>query len=424
MPSYYLNSVTGDDLNDGLSETTPWKTITQLQAFIDANSPGLVAGDTVYFARQCTFAGNIEIKDSGELGNPITFNAYGTGSKPTIDAGNVDVGGPPGSCIGCWSGRSYITIKNLKLQNAKYYAIDVDTCDNWLVDGCEITDSGVGVNCNSNHSIFRNNYIHDLRMVIADGTPDNDYGAIAFNVALSTYCTFENNQIIDCRAVSPDYGYDGAAFEIWRTVQNCSFLRNYVKNCDCFMEAGGEGSDTFSDCVFAYNVIVDCYGGLSQMHLTSGFNIGTVNNIAFYNNTFIQPYDEAHVAVWFSIGAAPTSGQAIYRNNIFVMAGSNNWGMRFGTVTHTNNIIFGVNIGVTLHATEKNVDPQFVNTGSGDYHLRVGSPGIDAGANVSLTQDYDGTVVGSSPDIGAFEYVAPANVVGSRFHIWSGTEWV
>lgn len=50
-------------------------------------------------------------------------------------------------------------------------------------------------------------------------------------------------------------------------------------------------------------------------------------------------------------------------------------------------------------------DPLFVNAGT-DFHLQAGSPAINAGVNVGLTTDYDGSVVpqGPAPDIGAYEY--------------------
>jgi hypothetical protein len=54
-----------------------------------------------------------------------------------------------------------------------------------------------------------------------------------------------------------------------------------------------------------------------------------------------------------------------------------------------------------------NMDPRFVNAGSGDFHLMIGSPAIDAadpGSTVST--DYDSVMrpQGAGRDLGAFEY--------------------
>ena len=59
-------------------------------------------------------------------------------------------------------------------------------------------------------------------------------------------------------------------------------------------------------------------------------------------------------------------------------------------------------------ASNVNVDPQFV--GSGDFHLRVGSPLIDAGTATPQgglsASDLEGNprIIGVAPDIGAYEY--------------------
>jgi hypothetical protein len=62
-------------------------------------------------------------------------------------------------------------------------------------------------------------------------------------------------------------------------------------------------------------------------------------------------------------------------------------------------------------------DPKFVNASGNfsqptDFKLAAGSPAIDAGADVGLTSDFEGTPVpqGTAPDIGAFEYKAAAYV--------------
>jgi hypothetical protein len=62
-------------------------------------------------------------------------------------------------------------------------------------------------------------------------------------------------------------------------------------------------------------------------------------------------------------------------------------------------------------------DPLFTNAAGGDFTLQATSPAIDAGADVGLTSDYQGTAVpqGAGPDIGAYEYTV--TIGDSQFQI-------
>jgi len=57
--------------------------------------------------------------------------------------------------------------------------------------------------------------------------------------------------------------------------------------------------------------------------------------------------------------------------------------------------------GQDAHSIASN--PLFVDFANYDFHLRAGSPCINAGMGVGLIEDYDGDPVGAFPDIGAFE---------------------
>ena len=82
--TYYV-SASGNDNNDGLSESTPIKTTKKL------NKLSLVAGDTIAFKRGEIFTGaSLEINASGSDENPITVCSYGSGDKPKILAQQYD----------------------------------------------------------------------------------------------------------------------------------------------------------------------------------------------------------------------------------------------------------------------------------------------------------------------------------------------
>ncbi|NLV20347.1 MAG: T9SS type A sorting domain-containing protein [Bacteroidetes bacterium] len=77
--TYYISS-SGNDSANGLSESTPWKTISKLNSSFYIIKPG----DRILFKRGDTFHGTIKITKSGTSASPIYFGAYGTGDKPII----------------------------------------------------------------------------------------------------------------------------------------------------------------------------------------------------------------------------------------------------------------------------------------------------------------------------------------------------
>ena len=80
---YYVDAVSGNDSNTGISETTPWKTIAQVNAF------GFRSGDQILFRRGQVWRERLLISSSGSPGNPIIFGAYGDGNNPTINGANI-----------------------------------------------------------------------------------------------------------------------------------------------------------------------------------------------------------------------------------------------------------------------------------------------------------------------------------------------
>lgn len=76
---YYVDATLGDNVQDGQSEATAWKTVAKV------NATALQPGDTVLFKRGETWREKLVVPSSGTLGAPITFGAYRTGAKPRLD---------------------------------------------------------------------------------------------------------------------------------------------------------------------------------------------------------------------------------------------------------------------------------------------------------------------------------------------------
>lgn len=74
QPTYYLDAAAGNDANNGLSPSTPWKTLVKL------NQAGISSGSTILFQRGQIFDGFLRPQNSG-----ISYDAYGTGTEPVIN---------------------------------------------------------------------------------------------------------------------------------------------------------------------------------------------------------------------------------------------------------------------------------------------------------------------------------------------------
>lgn len=73
--TYYVSSI-GSDASDGLTPDSAWQTISKV------NAANLQPGDSVLFRRGDVWRQMLQPATSGTAGNPITFGAYGTGTRP------------------------------------------------------------------------------------------------------------------------------------------------------------------------------------------------------------------------------------------------------------------------------------------------------------------------------------------------------
>ncbi len=110
--TYYVSSSTGNDANDGTSESSPWQTIDKVNEVVfEENS-------TILFKRGDLFRGGIKPKG---VKKELSFSAYGTGELPII-AGSVE--------IGDWQPTTHPKLDNTKVWEAQ-------------VSHLPLTDSGI-----------------------------------------------------------------------------------------------------------------------------------------------------------------------------------------------------------------------------------------------------------------------------------------
>jgi len=401
--SYYVDSTSGSDSNSGTSSAAPWKSLGKV------NSTAFQAGETINFKRGSIWTGTtLVIDSSGVAGNPVTYQAYGTGNRPEIVA-------PSGN----WQTSINVTgdwnvVKDFLLRDGHQAGIQLSPGgDHNTVQDIEVTNAGFGVFIQGQYNLITRNYVHDTKIIVSDATPSNDYGATCY------WIEAPNNEVsynrgINCRAPSIDFGYDGGFVEVWRQGDNSYIHHNYAENTNGFFELGASGSGSAQNIKVAYNVIVNVTGpgsGTSICFNTGSYNIN-VTGFKFENNTFVSR--SGHPDAYRVFGCRSDLTFLQLRNNIFysdIQIASN------GASTHTNNLYYMVNmvsgsgIGYSLGSGEKTGNPLFVNVAVVDLslldlRLLALSPAIDAGIDLGYSEDFEGKTVpaGSAPDLGAYEY--------------------
>jgi polysaccharide deacetylase len=76
--TYFVDATNGDDAADGLSQANAWKSIAKV------NGSSFLPGDQILFKRGEVWRESLVPPSSGSAGNPIKFDAYGSGEAPTI----------------------------------------------------------------------------------------------------------------------------------------------------------------------------------------------------------------------------------------------------------------------------------------------------------------------------------------------------
>jgi len=104
--NYYVDSILGDDSNNGLSIQHPWKSLEKV------NNTEFLPGDSILFRKKGIWSGGLDIYSRGVSENPIVFSAYGTGEKPLIQ-GNGKVQAP----IFIHNSASFVTINGFAVTN-------------------------------------------------------------------------------------------------------------------------------------------------------------------------------------------------------------------------------------------------------------------------------------------------------------------
>lgn len=176
--TYYIDCQSGNDANDGLSTSTPWRT------FANVNSRTLGPGDSVLLKRGtlCVGIGSLVPKGSGTSASPITIGAYGTGALPHIDCGTA---------TGAWGCVFVLNYEGYVIRDLEVSGTKVDTWDG---------PSGIYLESSvSKKSYFRlyNVIAHDVWYGISIGAYKYGNGGALYNRSLGNNTGYLDDVVLD-----------------------------------------------------------------------------------------------------------------------------------------------------------------------------------------------------------------------------------
>ncbi len=185
--NYYIDSIAGNDANDGLSPFTAW------QSLKNVNATTFTPGDSILFNCGCTWSGvMLHPLGSGSLGNPIVVSKYGTGNLPQINGNTAKLANQQAVYL---NNQEYFTLSNLDITN-NYQATSTKTA---VKMGIYVTASDFGVV----HSVtLKDLVIHDVLGTYYSNV--NSGGIFCEITGSSKVTTFDSLLIEHCKVYNVD----------------------------------------------------------------------------------------------------------------------------------------------------------------------------------------------------------------------------
>src|ERR1035437_5600261 len=300
---YYISS-SGNDSNNGLSSSTPWKTITKVNSSFSTLKPG----DRILFNRGDTFYGTLIVNGSGDAinwtgaeavirkndwtldrctitnhtGDVLTYTSLGSNHIATANYGYFiqnDL-----RCVtsyGEWyhntsTGKFYMyfggvdpSTKTVKVATINNLACNKTGSDYITIDNLSFTGSinnAIEFSFNSDHCIVQN---CNVTFAGEDG--------IRFS---GSYGTINNNYVGDCNRTGIGVYYNGTNNVITNnTIKNIGIVKGLSKSISGIWSPTCGIADEYNNCLIQYNTIENIgYDGI-----IIGGDIVTVKN-NFINN--------------------------------------------------------------------------------------------------------------------------------------------
>lgn len=213
---YYVSS-NGNDNNDGLSQSSPWKTLEKVNSMMSIFTPG----DRILFKKNETFSGALTLTEPGTAGNEIIFDSYGSGSNPKI-TGFKEITGWSNYSGNIYSANIADTVVNLYVNNklmdiARYPNsgwLRVDTPNGKLGFHDAALNQTNGYWNGANCRIRTTNWCYETRSVSSFISGNILFSALSQYTTNSNYGYFLDNKLSLLDAENEWY-YDIAAQKIY-----------------------------------------------------------------------------------------------------------------------------------------------------------------------------------------------------------------
>lgn len=382
--TYYV-ATDGNDLNDGKSITTPFKTI--------AKAAGIVAaGDFIYVrGGKYLISSTVTLSAKGNANALIRLEGYNN-ERPLFYCAGLSSGKRGFALSG-----NYWYIKGIDITKATDNGMIVSGAYN-TVEFCtfyENGDSGLQLSSGANN----NKVINCDSYYNADPPDYGDADGFACKMDVGT-----GNYFYGCRAwQNCDDGWDGylrGANDVTTTVENCwTWMNGYLKNgTDPGSQANGNGFKMggSDDKTLKHNFVVNnclCFDNKAKgfdQNNNKG-NMTVYNGTAFRNkgNNFSVPIALASGKICKVVNGLSFSGGISLGS--FVSQTTNSW--LINTPVTENDFM---SIDTTGVSGKRKADGSLPDL---DFmKLRKGSALIDAGTDVGVP------FLGKAPDLGAFEF--------------------
>ena len=464
--TYYVDPA-GSDSNNGISSSTPWQTISKV------NAQTFLPGDQILFKAGGTWSGNLVLSGSGTTAAPITVNVYGTGNKPVINGGGLVNGS-----VTLLVSHPYWEINNLEITNT------ITTGLHYAVTGIKVYNSSTTVA--NNHIYIKNCYVHDVNSTgVGNSNYNKGTGGIIvsgyFNDVLVDSCHIANSQIEGIRTtysspMSTNITFSNNLIEniygdgiVMSSVQSGGLITHNTVHNACITNLANFAG------IWTYNENGTVVSNNEVYGLTGGYNDGEAFDADLTTNGDIYEYNYSHdnargfmlfmpsatnITVRYNISANDATGgtkvfnytatdstNQIY-NNVFYLTNNityffetkfiggftNNIINSTGTVSYfsqntmstnarflnnciyPNAVILATNWNGCYHSNNVFFAPQFTNpagygigrnTATG-FSLQSTSPCIARGLTIANNGGYDffNTALSptGNPDVGAIKY--------------------
>lgn len=374
----------GSDRAGGRSPGRAWRTLERVD---DAS---LRPGDRVLLERGGTWDGRLDVDESGVRGAPIRIGSYGTGARPRVTGGCVTIDG------------SHVVVAGIAARDCDWAGFTV-AGDRVVLRRVHATGSiaGVRITGTSSRAKVRGSTIVGNTDLSDGGSGDNG----AFGVLVNgDHATVVGNRISGHRVWTDDWGWDGAAVEIYGG-RHTRVLRNHAHDNNTFSELGDSRT---SDTVYAYNLVTGSMSEASFL-VVHGTDTGygpTWGTVADHNTVHLTGDDSEG----FVCNGDCEAGVLTLTANIVSAVGKT--GYADGPVSGGYNVFSGGQRQFRLARTDVVARPRWAAAASGDYELRRRSAAVDRfRSEPRWRRDFRGKRVpldgnrrgGAWPDAGAFE---------------------